>query len=306
MGRSPILRRWTRLALLVAVSLTTACAPESAPTTTTTATATTTTAPSPTTAPGPDRPVVEVHTEEYLPGLAATVFSPVPPGAGVLVMVPGGGWQTADPAGFADLARYLAETGLVVVTVEVRAAVDDVVYPVPVEDVMCAVGFSAEWAEAQGQPSGPLVVLGHSTGAHLAALAALAGPDELPECSPPALLPDALVGLAGTYDVAHLPEVAVSLFGVPPEEDPDLWDRGNPVMRAGARPEVPVLLIHGAEDELVPRSFTDEFASALDSAGHRTTVEIIPAADHHQIYRPESTGSLIGDWAHSLAGLPSE
>jgi acetyl esterase/lipase len=292
---------------LVSATLTTACSPEIAlPATITTATTTATTAPSPTTAPGPDRPVVEVHSEEYRPGLTATVFSPAPPGVGVLVMVPGGGWQTADPAGFADLARYLAETGMVVVTVEVRAAVDDVVYPVPVEDVMCAVGFSAEWAEAQGQDPGPLVVLGHSTGAHLAALAALAGPDELAECSPPALLPDALVGLAGTYNVTHLPEVAVSLFGVSPEEDPELWDKGNPVLRAGARPEVPVLLIHGAEDELVPRSFTDEFASALDSAGHVTTVEIIPAADHHQIYRPESTGSLIGDWAHSLAGLPSE
>src|SRR3970040_1814034 len=93
-----------------------------------------------------------------------------------------------------------------------------------------------------------------------------------------------------------VPGVATRLFGVSPETDPALWESGNPVLRAGLRPEVPVLLIHGDADDLVPTSFTIEFARALEVVGHRVTVQMCPGADHHEIYSAETSGDLITDW----------
>ena len=57
----------------------------------------------------PGRPVT---TADYLPGLAADVVLPPratrPP---VVVLVPGGGWHTADRSGLLPLARALADGG---------------------------------------------------------------------------------------------------------------------------------------------------------------------------------------------------
>jgi pimeloyl-ACP methyl ester carboxylesterase len=50
------------------------------------------------------------------------------------------------------------------------------------------------------------------------------------------------------------------------ETDAALWESGNPLLRAGLRPEIPVLLIHGDSDDLVPPSFTSEFARPWRSA----------------------------------------
>ena len=71
---------------------------------------------------------------EYLPGLEARFYPSTDAGpAALLVMVPGGGWQTADPTGLDGLARELRDSGIFTATVEVRAGEDEVVYPIPVE-----------------------------------------------------------------------------------------------------------------------------------------------------------------------------
>jgi alpha-beta hydrolase superfamily lysophospholipase len=44
----------------------------------------------------------------------------------------------------------------------------------PVADIVCAVDFATDRAARAGIRVGPVVILGHSSGAHLAALAALA------------------------------------------------------------------------------------------------------------------------------------
>jgi hypothetical protein len=72
---------------------------------------------------------------------------------------------TADPAGFDGLARDLARSGILAVTVEVRAAGEDVVCPVPVGDVICAVAHSVAWARSNWFELSLVAVLGHSSGA---------------------------------------------------------------------------------------------------------------------------------------------
>jgi acetyl esterase/lipase len=242
-------------------------------------------------------------TINYLPDIEADVYVPAgrEPRA-VIVLVPGGAWRTADREGLAPLAERLADAGHLVVNATYRAAADGARFPVEVEDVTCALAFAAAGAGAGFQPSRPLVVIGHSSGAHLAALAALAGSSFTGACPWPDADVDALVGLAGVYDVTQVPEIAEELFGVPLAGAPDRWREGNPFTWVGRRPALEVFLGHGDADDLVPVSSSLRFAAALEQAGHRVRVEIVPGADHHAIYSADTIASRVLVWIDQLGG----
>lgn len=240
-------------------------------------------------------------TIEYAPGLTEDVFLPGDPGrVPIVVMVPGGSWMTADPTGLTGLAAHLAEAGVVAAPAHIRAAQDGVRYPGPVQDVLCAVAAAVERLRARGFIPGPVAVLGHSSGAQLAALAVLAAGDQPPDCRWSAVAPDALIGLDGPYDISRVPELAAALLGSSPDDDPSTWVSANPVERADLRPDVPVLLMHGAADETVPLAFTSQFARALRTAGHPTTVQVVPGADHHSIYQADVAGRRVVRWLRAL------
>jgi acetyl esterase/lipase len=243
-------------------------------------------------------------TDDYAPGVAADVHLPVDVGADaavpVVVLVPGGAWLTADRAGLDPLARELASEGIFVVNATYRAASSGARFPTPVGDIVCAVAFAVVEAEASGLRPRPVVLVGHSSGAHLAALAAL-GDDHFHDgCAYPAATVDAFVGLAGVYDVALVPDVAEPLFGAGPGEAPDLWREGNPLSWVDARPSLPVFLAHGDADELVPLSFTQRFADALRAGGHPVDVEVVPGAGHHDLYAADVVAASIARWIASL------
>lgn len=238
---------------------------------------------------------------EYLPGLEA--YPHLPTGvtsAPVVVLVPGGGWVSADPSGLGGLADSLAGAGIVAVPVTIRAQEDGVVYPVPVEDVLCALADAAATARSAGIEPTSLVLLGHSSGAHLSALAALAPQSVSPRCEDPVVEPDALVGLAGPYDIREFGDNAEVLLGVPQQEDPVRWAAANPVLLAGGRPDVPVLLVHGDADEVVPPSATTEFGDALRRGGHDTTVRMLPGVDHSAVYTAPVVGRDVATWVAAL------
>ncbi|MFA6575735.1 MAG: prolyl oligopeptidase family serine peptidase [Nocardioides sp.] len=253
--------------------------------------------------PGDASPAVRPSmTIEYSPGLTEDVYLPRDKGrVPLVVLVPGGSWTTSDPAGLTGLAAALADAGVAAAPTRVRAAADGVVYPAPVEDVLCAVAAAAERIRSRGFVADPVAVLGHSSGAHLAALAVLAVDDYSPSCDFPAVTPDALIGLSGPYDISQLPEIASALLGTDPADDPATWASANPVARADLRPEVPVLLLHGDADDVVPVAFTSQFAQALDDAGHPTTVQVVAGADHQSIYRAEVAGERVAQWLLTLA-----
>lgn len=241
-------------------------------------------------------------TLEYAPGLSEDVYLPDAKGAvPLVVLVPGGGWTTADPTGLAGLAAALADAGIAAAPARIGAAADGATYPEPVEDVLCAVAAAADGLRAAELTADPVVVLGHSSGAHLAALAVLAFDDYSPECEYPVVTPDALVGLSGPYDISEIPELAIGLLAVSPDEDPEAWARANPVERADLRPDVPVLLLHGGADMSVPLAFTEDFADALERAGHPTTTQVVPDADHDTIYRADVAGTRVAQWVLGLA-----
>jgi acetyl esterase/lipase len=221
--------------------------------------------------------------------------------APVVVMVPGGAWRGADPTGLQPLAAALAERGVLAVPVEIRAESDGVVDPVPMEDITCALADAVAVARKDGIEPTRTVLLGHSSGAHLSAVVTLAPERYTPACDAPRVAPDALVGLAGPYDIRTFEDAASALF--PPDATPAQWDAANPVLLAANRPDVPVLLLHGDADETVPSSFSADFAAALRLAGHPVTLTVLPGEDHDTIYSAATAAEPIAQW---LQGLPQD
>ena len=256
-------------------------------------------------------------TVEVRPGVSADVYVPAttsPDPVPVVLLVPGGSWQTADRTGLAPLAEQLAGAGSFVVNTTYRAGQDGATFPVPVQDVICSAGFAVAEAADQGLTPGPLVVVGHSAGGHLAALAALAddtlaampADDETP-CPYPAPTVDGLVGLAGIYDVIAAQPILVDFFdGRQPSEDAALWQSGDPVRLVAEAPEnLQVLLMHGDADDLVPLGQSQEFEAALEAQGVPVRLDVVPGADHADLYQADIVGAPIIDWIAGLAAPAS-
>ncbi len=260
--------------------------------------------PEPTTPAATALPGPEPFVADYLPDLPASLY--VPEGvtaAPLVVMIPGGSWYTADPASLDALARYLAENGIAAMPAKIRAGANGVLHPVPVQDILCATAYGFAAAEEQGLDVGPVVLLGHSSGAHQSALATLtpeAWADATGTCPWDPATPEALIGVAGPYDISLIPEVAALLLGTRPQDDPAGWEAANPLRLAGARPEVPVLLVHGTFDRVVPEFFSEDFAAALEAGGHPVTVEVIEGGDHSDVLTPAVSGEIITAWVKSL------
>lgn len=238
--------------------------------------------------PDPDRD--PAGPGEYRAGLAASVDLPAAAPRAAVVLVPGGGWRSADPLGLQPLSERLVTEGFGVVTITYRTAGTGAVYPAPADDVACAVAFAAEQ-----MPGVPVVAVGHSAGAHLAALVALA-PERGNACPYPTHPADGVVGLAGPYDVAATYGLAGVLFGAPLDQEPELWADGNPLTWAAERPEVPFLLVHGDQDQVVPVSFSTGLATALEATGHDVSVQVLPGVDHVEVVDPTVIGDVVVDW----------
>jgi len=236
---------------------------------------------------------------DYLPGLPA--FPHVPRGvtsAPVLVMIPGGAWRGADPTGLQPLAAALADRGVVAVPVHIRTAGDGVVFPVPVDDVLCALADGVATARAAGIEPTRVALLGHSSGAHLASVATLDPEQFAPHCEDPPATANAFVGLAGPYDIRTFDDAASALLR--PDATSAEQDAANPLLLAAHHPDVPVLLLHGTADERVPVTYSTDFAAALTAAGHPTTLTVLPGEDHDSIYDAQVVAPKIAEWLKTL------
>ena len=146
-----------------------------------------------------------------------------------------------------------------------------------------------------GVDTGEVTIVGHSAGAQLAAVVALTPGAYGAGCADPPAAPDRLVGLAGPYDVTQLGDLDSAIFA-PGDHDPARRTAADPVALAGERPQLPVLLIHGAADATVPLAFTEQLAAALVAGGHQVVTHYPDGVDHQSVYSDTVAGPLIADW----------
>ena len=181
-------------------------------------------------------------------------------------------------------------------------------YPAAVEDVQRAVRFLRFHADRFGIDPERIGAFGASSGGHLVAmLGTLPGdgdgddPDPVNRVSAKV---QAVAAHASAVDFTH-PEYRgqwgpVSFLGLPPI-GPFLstYREASPVTHVTSD-DAPFLLVHGAEDEVVPVETIEGMAQALEEAGVAVVLDVIPDAGHG--ITPDSVASarwltkqLLGD-----------
>jgi len=168
-------------------------------------------------------------------------------------------------------------------------------WPNTFEDVAAGIDHLHELAPAggghpvDGEP-GPLdlsrvVAIGHSAGGHLAVWAATR-PD-LPVGAPgasPRVRVTGAVAQAGVVDLRlawqwRLSEGVVrELLGGPPEERDERYGLASPADHPQL--EVPVLLVHGEQDDRVPPAMSRRFAETVRGAGSECELVMFDGEDH--------------------------
>jgi acetyl esterase/lipase len=247
-------------------------------------------------------------TWEYLPGVEADLYLParsrshqVP----VIVMVPGGGWQTADRSGLGQLAEAFVAKGIAVSNTTYRVGTPTSIFPVPPQDVRCAVDASVAKVKRAGLRPGPIVVLGHSAGAHLSSLAVFgASAFDSRACRYPDARVDGWVGLSGIYDLRVVGQYSWTMMGGTAEELPDLYAQAatETHLGDGGRNHVDVLVVHGDADELIPPVVAEQFSALLRERGYDTQLTIVPGADHAAVYQAPVVADTVLTWLRQVEG----
>ncbi|HRD74315.1 MAG TPA: alpha/beta hydrolase [Hyphomicrobiaceae bacterium] len=195
------------------------------------------------------------------------------PDAGpVVVYFYGGGWTSGCRAGYGFVGGAIASIGATCVIPDYRLY-PKVRWPVFQEDAAAAVAWVAR--NVPGIERRPLVLMGHSAGAHLAAMLAL-DPRWLRAAGANRPV-DGLIGLSGPYwfEPTTWPTTAHIFADATSKDEP------RPVFHAGPHAP-PALLVHGEADDLVKPHNTHELAAALEAAGRPVTKLVVPGAGHRK------------------------
>jgi dipeptidyl aminopeptidase/acylaminoacyl peptidase len=148
-----------------------------------------------------------------------------------------------------------------------------------------------------------VVAIGHSAGGHLALWAA-ARPG-LPAGAPgaePSIRVAGAVAQAGVVDLREAALLGLSrgvterLLGGPPEKHPQRYDLASPVERVPLT--VPVLLVHGEADDVVPVAISRRYAARAADGGDPCRLVSLPGVGHMEHLDPHSEA-----WAPVTAWL---
>ncbi|MDZ7828896.1 MAG: alpha/beta hydrolase [Halofilum sp. (in: g-proteobacteria)] len=199
---------------------------------------------------------------------ASTTDGPSP----VIVFFYGGRWSGGQRGDYAFVGATLAEHGMAVVIPDYRVY-PEVRFPAFVEDGARAVRWTRDNIARYGGDPDRIHVMGHSAGAHIAAMLALDrhyldGRVDLA----------GMIGLAGPYDFLPLEaEDLRDMFG-PPERFP----ASQPIEHArGDAP--PMLLLHGLDDDTVWPKNSRNLAAAIRARGGRAETRFYQDISHAEI-----------------------
>ena len=200
----------------------------------------------------------------------------------VVALVHGGFWRARYRRDLMEpLAQDLASRGVAAWNVEYRRLDAGGGWPESAEDVVAAIDHLYELDAPLALEEGPAVV-GHSAGGHLALVAAAKG------------RASRVVGQAAVSDLEEGRRLGLGAGVVERFADGAPLDDASPIRRAPLA--VPVLLVHGADDDTVPASMSEAFAAK----GGDVTLSVRAGEGHFEHLDPGS-----GAWAEVTAFLAS-
>ena len=216
----------------------------------------------------------------------------------VVVFFYGGGWQGGERGQYLFMAEALASRGFVVVVPDYRVY-PQARYPVFVEDGARAVAWAAAHIGAHRGDPRRVVLMGHSAGAHIAAM--LAYNRRFLDAGSRASI-RGFVGLAGPYDFKPSEAVIDEILRAEGGTElamPAHWVRGG---------EPPSLLVTGDRDTRVDPGNTERLARRLRAAGSPVEVLHYSELDHSTLllsfaapFRDEALLDAIARFARASA-----
>lgn len=217
------------------------------------------------------------HNQGYgeLPRQAVDVYAPEPQidGAPVVVFFYGGRWSGGDRDFYRFVGQALVSRGFVAVIADYRLY-PAVKFPAFVEDGASAVRWAREHAREYGGDPDKLFVMGHSAGAHTAAMLAL-DPQYLKAVGGSRDWLAGMIGLSGPYDFLPLTDDDLKdMFG-----PPDRYPLSQPINYVdGSNP--PMLLLHGRTDTTVRLKNSVNLAAKIREQGGPVETKIYPVMGH--------------------------
>jgi len=191
-----------------------------------------------------------------------------------IVIIHGGGWRagTKQDRPFRSMLLDYALKGYVTVSVEYRLT-GEADFPACIQDVKCAVRWLRAHADQYGVDPDRISCYGHSAGAHLALMLALC---------------PASAGLEGDGPWSeHSSAVQSAVGGATPTDMRRRFDESekySPIDYVSAD-AVPLLLIHGTEDEIVSVESVDLFVEQMKEAGAEDVTYVrIDGGNHGTAY----------------------
>jgi acetyl esterase/lipase len=204
----------------------------------------------------------------------------------VVLYIHGGGWLTGDKN---DVPQFLFKTGYAVAAINMRPT-SVARFPAQIDDCISALHWLQENAKRYGYSGDNVIVVGISSGAHLAALM---GTMQYPGREAVKCVVDVSGPVNFLSIVAHAhPTVPgqvyfcspkghiAALIGGPPLKKQDAALKASPITYTDAK-SAPVLIIHGGMDEIVPYEQANEFHRRLDVFGVKNDLVILPNAAHN-------------------------
>ncbi len=186
-------------------------------------------------------------------------------GSPVVVFFYGGSWKRGEKANYAFVGHSLSSKGFITVIPDYRLY-PEVTFPAFVEDGARALAWVSEHLE---QASNGVVVMGHSAGAHTAALLAL-DKSYLAVTDQPSNIISGMIGLAGPYGFNPMKYRSTK----PIFADVESIEKTMPITFACSE-KLPLLLIHGLDDRVViPENSRELKRRAYECAGNVEYVEL--------------------------------
>lgn len=214
-----------------------------------------------------------------------------PANAPIAIFIYGGSWQRGAKETYLFAASALARRGIVVVVPD-YTLYPDAGFPRFLEDAAVATAWTADWAHrnagTRGTSADRLVLMGHSAGAHIAAMLSYDARWLAPHGLDPRRNIAGFVGLAGPYDFLPIKDPVVQkIFALPPIEET------QPINHVSGG-EPPSFLGVSPSDTVVRPGNSERLASRLEAQGSRVTLKFYPRTNHL---------SLIGSFSPLLRVL---
>jgi acetyl esterase/lipase len=215
-----------------------------------------------------------------------------------ILLIHGGGWDKGSRKELQTASHRLARRGISVAAMDYRLA-PQAIWPAQADDVRVAISVLKEQADGLSIDPKKIVLMGRSAGGQIAEAVAASGtvPD-LRGCI--ALYAPADMHYAFKYadqkDILDSGKLLKQYLGGTPDEAKAAYDSAS-AYGLVSRKTVPMLLLHGANDELVWCKQSQRLAQRLTENGVKHVYLELPWATHAFDHNDNGPGGQVALWA---------